>query len=554
MPGKLEAYRKKRDFAKTPEPSGKKEIKKEAVLAYVVQKHAASHLHWDFRLEMDGALKSWAVPKGPSLDPEDKRLAVHVEDHPLEYGSFEGIIPQEEYGGGTVMLWDTGYWEPEGDPHKSYEKGRLDFALYGKRLKGKWHLVRMRRGGAKENWLLIKGDDGFAERGRGTAAIEKYQKSAASGRGMEGIAKMGATHSSHEASGKVSPIDPRPNAINAVPYQRRRSQIRQKNASIAEPPPEFIAPHGLREDKPAKEVERESEVPVRYSMPKKTSVEGVTITNPEKALYPGVGVTKIELAEYFAFIADAMLPHVARRPISLLRCPDGIEKNCIFQRHPSLGMSDDIKAVPIVINEDRDYLMINDARGLLALAQMAVLEIHTWGTTVDAIDAPDRMVFDLDPDESVSFARVKDAAREVRDRLLDLGLESFVLATGGKGLHVAVPLKPKYGWDTVKEFSHLLVKRMARDTPGSYTVSMRKADRGGKIYLDYLRNGKGASFISPYSPRAKEGAPVAAPLDWDELRRIRDARPYTIRTIVPRVNRGKTPWNEIAKLKQTIRI
>jgi bifunctional non-homologous end joining protein LigD len=813
----LAPYRKKRDFTRTSEPPGAGHPQKSPTLFFVVQKHAARQLHYDFRLEMDGVLKSWAVPRGPSLDPNEKRLAVHVEDHPLEYGNFEGIIPAGEYGGGTVMLWDRGTWEPAGDMREAYQKGSLDFDLQGERLKGKWHLVRMKRGSGHDNWLLIKSADRYADK-NGAATIEKYQKSVASKRTMEEIAQGGAVYNSNSSdpkpekkrkkiSAKAPPdfIAPqlatmvktppstsdwihevkfdgyrtlariedgavrmltradndwtskfrglageleRLDIANAIldgeivavgedgqmsfhalqqalsedrhdvlhyyifdlmflngqdfrqkPLSERKQELRKlipqnqghihysehfdspgpevfhhacgialegivskrksspyrsgrtkawlkakclneqevviggftfqprhkdtlaalltgtyrgenlvyagkvgtgfttdeakdllkklKPLVIEKPPfeniPQEAGRHalwvkpvlvvqvffnewtdagllrqpsyqGLREDKPPKQVvkETESKPTALGDPPKKKTVAGVKIGNADKVLYPERGITKSELADYFEFIADLMLPHVAGRPISLVRCPDGRAENCIFQRHPLLGLSPDIKTVLLAIHEPREYLMIDNVKGLIALAQLAVLEIHTWGARADAIDRPDRLVFDLDPGEDVAWENVKQAARDLRERLKEMRLESFLLTTGGKGLHVVVPINQGPGWKEVKDFTRDLAKQTARDSSSHVTMSLRKADRIGRIYIDYLRNGKGASFIAPYSPRARENAPVATPLEWKELTALASAHPYDLRTIIPRIKKLKTVWREVTKIKQKL--
>jgi bifunctional non-homologous end joining protein LigD len=484
-PARLETYRRKRDFSRTREPPGRSAAK--AGNSFVVQKHAARRLHYDFRLELDGVLLSWAVPKGPSLDPGVKRLAVHVEDHPVEYGGFEGTIPKGEYGGGTVMLWDRGYYEPEGDPKKSYQAGRLTFTLHGEKLTGRWHLVRTKaRGGDDKSWLLFKSDDAAAHHD-GEAIVQTEPDSVLTGRTMDQI-----------SAGK-----------SAKP---------RKGAKTSRKPPAF------------------------------------ELTNPDKVLYPEQGITKRELAEYYAKVAGYMLPHVTARPLTLVRCPEGRHKSCFFQKHASDGTPESIRSIPI--GEDageKDYMAIDDGVGLLSLVQLGVLEIHTWGASSEDPEHPDLIVIDLDPDVGVAFGAVIDAARLVRERFEALGLESFVKTTGGKGLHVCVPVLPDLEWDAVKDFCKRFAERIVADDPGHFVATMSKQKRAGKIFVDYLRNGRGATFIAPYSTRARPGAPVATPLAWDELEAGLDPAKFDLRRVPLRLARLKVdPWARLPELRQRI--
>ena len=850
----LDRYYAKRDFTKTAEPRGDAPRASGVQLKYLIQKHAARRLHYDFRLELDGTLKSWAVTKGPSLDPADKRLAVHVEDHPLEYGSFEGTIPQGQYGGGTVMLWDEGTWEPIGDAARAYKKGRLTFILHGKRLKGEWHLVRMgahaNAGGRHDSWLLIKSHDKYANEENGDRALERYQKSAVSDRSMEAIAKgnkqwvskaaksakpataprakkaaktsgkkkraSGGTSEEappafiapelatlvtdppagdswvHEIKfdgyralcriagdkvklltrnnndwtakfkfiadqmndleidnaildGEITTIDetgamsfgalqqalsngaqdklhyylfdalylngedlrakpllerkqalrdvipsghmalhysdhfvePGPNVLQHAchlalegivskradaAYHSGRNETWLKSKCINEqefviggytrqpkhpdrlaalligvyekkqlifagkvgtgfdrkesarllnklapleqkmPPfahlpneakrqaiwvkPKLVAQvnftewtrdhslrhpsyQGLREDKPAEQVVRETRrrltgsagkpTPMRESkeaaVPVKPNViAGVALTHPDKVLYPEQNVTKQDLAEYYEQVADWMLPHVAGRPISLVRCPAGEGKKCFFQRHSGEGKAKAIRDIDIDVKGDsRAYITIDDLAGLISLVQMGVLEIHVWGARADKPDQPDRIVFDFDPHEDVPWSRVKDAALEMHQRLKDLKLESFLKTTGGKGLHVVAPITRKPDWPAVKSFAHGIALQMANDAPKLFTTNSRKAERTGRIFIDYLRNDKTASAIAPYSTRAREGAPIAVPLAWDELAKLPSAHSFTIATVEKRLKALKNdPWKDIENLRQSL--
>ncbi len=829
---KLAAYRSKRDFKKTAEPTG--DEAGNTGHSYLIQKHAARRLHYDFRLEMDGVLKSWAVTRGPSLDPEDKRLAVHVEDHPLAYGGFEGTIPQGEYGGGTVMLWDKGEWLPLGDPEFGYRKGHLGFELKGERLKGRWDLVRMGKAstGKKENWLLIKAKDQYAKPKRGDFLLEHHLRSVTTGRTMEQIAgqrgraaaklkavkpkrkpaprarrptslpafvavqlatltkappkgenwvheikfdgyrllahieegkvrlltrdandwtgryppiaaalkglKVGnalldgevvhqesdgsmSFHALQNASGEEAqqrlhyyvfdllfldgedwrdrPLLERKQKLRELlrrapsrlhysehfaapgdevlahachialegivskradrPYHSGRSLDWMKSKCIQEQEiviggytvqanssgqlgalltgyyqkgklvysgkvgtgfdqeegrrllqhlkalrrdsrpfvsvpaeaahqanwvtPKLVAQvnfsewtpegrmrhpsfQGLREDKPADQVMREKERrpsdrskvrPLRKAKPRRAEtaakhvVAGVAISHPEKELYPDAHITKGMLVDYYLKIAPLMLAQVAGRPISMLRCPGGEGHGCFFQRHAGEGASPHLQPVKVATKgKPEPYVMIEDLQGLIALVQRDVLEIHMWGSRADAPASPDRAVFDLDPAPDVAFAAVKRAALDLRARLKHRKLESFLKTTGGKGLHVVVPFQKGPSWDEVKAWSRALAAEVVKDAPDEFTINSRKAERHGRIYIDYLRNGLGASAIAPYSTRARPGAPVSLPIDWKELTVLKRGDQFGIKDALRRLR--KDPWRRMASIRQRL--
>ena len=819
----LSRYNEKRDFTRTSEPAGKAERSADGTL-FIVQKHAASRLHWDFRLEMDGVLKSWAVTKGPSADPDDKRLAVRTEDHPLSYARFEGTIPKGEYGGGTVMLWDQGTWEPvEGKSAKDIEKGHLHFRLHGERMKGEWLLVRMRPrpGEKRENWLLRKIADAYA--GNSVDLVEQGLTSVLTGRTMAQIAadkagtqslrnKKGkdfdaamtkaARHNAampvkkarsvrsspapfpafqplqlatlvdavptgngwmHEikfdgyralvaASGgkvrvytrsgldwtdKFGPLarqiaaldlpvclidgeivayddegNPDFSALQSVlrrghgeqgekdrlafhafdllqldgqdlkplpaiarkerleallagsqppvhvadhvigageklfsamcaagqegiiakrvdaPYRgdRTRNWVKVKCAHRQEfviigwtkseakgrafkslllaqregdelvykgkvgtgfdgpalddladrmaplvrktPPatvprtesrgaqwvtPKLVAEvafaeltadgrvrHGsfiaLRADKAAQEI-----IPERiHATPRETSA--IKITNPDRVIFPETGETKGDLAVYYEAIAPLMLPFAAHRPISLVRCPQGRARKCFFQKHDSGSFGPHVSHVPIAEKDGgvEDYLYVADADGLLACVQMGTIEFHGWCASAGDVEHPDRMIFDLDPDEGLNFAEVKRAASDIRRHLADLGLISFAMLSGGKGVHIVAPLTPGHDWVTHKDFAKRFAEALSLSEPDRFTATMSKAKRKGRIFIDWLRNQRGGTAILPYSSRARAGAPIAVPVSWDELKDIETANSFSIRDATTLTERSRS--------------
>jgi bifunctional non-homologous end joining protein LigD len=792
----IETYNAKRDFTRTKEPKGR--TAKAKGDSFVVQKHDASRLHWDFRLELDGVLKSWAVPKGPSLDPGQNRLAMRTEDHPLDYGTFEGTIPKGEYGGGTVMLWDRGRWVPEPgkDPSKTIEEGHLHFRLEGERMHGDWVMFRLkpRPGEKAEPWMLKKVTDEFANPEQGDALVDECVTSVTTGRTMAEIAsgsdvwrsnrggqkggrakkKVGLgpppfmepqlatlvdevptgndwiheykydgyrlllatgegaatawTRNGKDWSDKFrslvraasklpagcmldgeavalgkngkpdfqllqstlkggdadlafyafdllvdqgEDITKLPNlerkerlaallkgvgppllygdhvvgkgealfdAICAekgegiiskkanAPYRGTRTRCwlkvkciqRQEfvivgwsesdkrrgfrslllalnddgkltyagkvgtgfNARLIDEMMERMAPlavdkapvevpradrkgahwieprlvaeiafteftsdgvlrHpsfiGLREDKPAKQVVRETPKALKSSSKKGEHPTpesfGIKISNPDRVIYPEGNLTKGALADYYAAIDPLIMVDAARRPMTLIRCPQGRSKKCFFQKHDAGTMGEHVKHVPVQEKkgEVQDYLYFDDIRGLLACVQMGTIEFHGWGSRIDPLEYPDRLVFDLDPDVGLDFAKVKEAAVRLRALLGDLGLTTFPLLSGGKGIHVVVPLDASRDWPTVKSFAERFTRAIAQAEPEMFTANIRKVERKGRIFLDWLRNQRGATAVMPYSARAREGAPVSAPVAWEELDRFQGGNHFTIK-------------------------
>jgi bifunctional non-homologous end joining protein LigD len=521
-PRPLSAYQAKRDFEKTAEPSGigANRIKPSGHLRFVIQKHDATRLHYDLRLELGDVFRSWAVTRGPSLDPAEKRLAVEVEDHPLDYGDFEGTIPEGEYGGGTVMIWDRGFWAPETDqsPAQSLRDGELKFVLAGEKLHGSFVLVRLkrRRGEKRDNWLLIKHKDEYATPGKDT--IQKKDRSVASGRTMMMI-----------ATGRGN---------GATPFMTSGKTV----------PPAAVW------DRPAGDRSRKATVARRNASGPSTTATMPKLTHPDRVLWPGEPpVTKRDLAEYLLAVAPWMIRHLYGRPCSFVRAPDGIRGELFFQRHPMAGQSASLSAIDVDREHD-PYVQIDDAQTLVAMSQFSVLEFHPWNSAPHQPRVPGRLVFDLDPAPDVPFDVVVAAARELRALLESIGLVAFCKTTGGKGLHVVTPLVPDdtISWDQAKLFAQTVAARLVDEAPWRYVTSMSKKKRTGRIFIDYLRNDETATAVAPLSPRARPGATVAMPLTWPQVRKGLDPRRFTLNTAPALI--GTSPaWGDYDKGARPLR-
>jgi bifunctional non-homologous end joining protein LigD len=504
----LKDYKAKRDFKKTAEPAGKVTRRKAGTpLRFIVQKHDATRLHYDFRLELDGVLKSWAVTKGRSTNPADKRLAVRVEDHPLDYADFEGTIPEGEYGGGTVMLWDEGTWEPLGDPHDGLDGGDLKFTLKGKRMKGEWVLVHMKgrdqqtRNGPRENWLLIKHRDRYATETDGLT--EKFTTSVETGRDLDGIAKG---------------------------LKSRKKTVATKRKSRAK-----LKPMQFTDDMGIAVAER----------------LGVRLTSPTRPVLPDETVTKGQLVAYYEAVAERMLPLVSNRALSLVRVPHGSKP--FFQKHDSGGFPDVMKKVNIELKESEreDHFYITDLASIIGGVQMSTLEFHIWGSHIETLEQPDRIIFDIDPDEGLEFGHVRDAARRIREVLGEWGLESFPMVTGGKGIHVIAPLKPVTEWPLVKLFCRTFAEKLEQNEPEHFTANIRKVKREGRMFVDYLRNERGATAVAPFSTRGRKGIPCAVPVGWDELDKLKAANAFTLESAAEKA-KEPDPWPSYFSLTQSI--
>jgi bifunctional non-homologous end joining protein LigD len=473
----LDEYRAKRNFGKTPEPEAGDDRPHRKPI-FVVQEHHARALHYDFRLEADGVLKSWAVPKGPSLDPAQKRLAVQVEDHPLGYATFEGTIPEGQYGAGTVAVWDHGTYDnlladaPQPQTvAEGIEAGRLEFALHGTRLRGRFALVRMRgKRDGKKNWLLIKLKDEFARPGADEPA-----------------------RSAPEVREAAAPA-----------------------ATTAQPP-----------------------------------AEGITVTHPERVWYPDAGITKGDVFDYYGRIAERLLPYLRDRPVTLERFPEGIGpgKTHFYQKNTPAHYPDWIPRAELPSERGKPvhYPLVNDAATLLYLVNQGALIFHPWLSRTGDLERPDFVLFDLDPG-AAGFAAAVAVARRLHEVLKAEGVEAFVKTSGKTGLHVLVPWDQAGGYEAARGWAQGVGGRVAEALPDEATLEIRKAKRGGRVYIDTLQNAQGKHVVPPYVLRAVPGAPVSTPLNWPELKLDLDPGRFNLKTIFRRLSRQeRDPWAGLAR-------
>ncbi|WP_075795953.1 DNA ligase D [Massilia putida] len=851
MPDPLKLYKAKRDFKITAEPEEGGEASK-GLLTFVIQKHWATRLHYDFRLELDGVMKSWAVPKGPSYDTHDRRMAVHVEDHPISYSDFEGTIPPHQYGAGKVIVWDKGTWEPVGDPRQGFAKGEIKFEMHGHKMHGRWVLVRLRghEDDKQEPWLLIKENDEYArpagefsvvdempdsvkdlpmpEHGADVKVAELKAERKPSAKPRRGAMPDGAvkadlpetltpelatlvdgppadpenyiyeikfdgyrmlarvqgkdirliTRNGNDWTDKLGPLQqeirrmklpdgwydgeivvhdengkPNFNLLQLafdgsnkaqivyflfdVPYHKgydlrdarldaRRALLqdvlaarpsdtvrfsaefgtdpaqlvvaacqiglegvigkRRDSRYVTRRSPEWIKlkcglrqefviggytdPHGsrtgigslllgyydkdgvlryagncgsgfngtslrhmrevleaietdknpfppravpgrtnhwvkpelvaevtfsewtatdsvrhpvfqgLRKDKPAKSVVREvpkhmqsaapeddgkpAAKPARKRVAKKAEAPEpdlpgnlpatFKVTHGERVMDAESGVTKIDMVRYYALVGELMMEHLKGRPVSLVRAPEGVGGELFFQKHVA-----DTRNMPGVVQMDQaldpDHPRMTEiatAEGLLSSAQWNVVEIHSQNATAQHYDTPDRMVFDLDPGEGVEWPEVQEAAQLMRAFLQELGLNPFLKTSGGKGLHVVVPIKPKLDWDTVKDFSHAIVDHLAQTLPERFSAKSGAKNRVGRIFIDYLRNGRGATTVSAWSARVRPGLGISVPVRWEELPKLKSGSQWTVKTVHTRLDEGNAPWADYVKSATTL--
>lgn len=778
----LREYFKKRNFSKTPEPKGHVVPKSKAI--FTIQKHAASHLHYDFRLAIAGVLKSWAVPKGPCLDPSVKRLAVEVEDHPLSYAQFEGAIPEGQYGGGTVIVWDYGTWESEQDLSRAYQAGSMLFTLHGQKLSGAWKLLKTKNQGSKPQWLLIKIKDNFSRK-LSEEDIVDNDRSVLSGKNLEEIAKKKENFKPELATlvkeppsgtqwlsevkydgyrilafiehdnvrlmsrnnqdwtqkfssvakalkalklkdsildGEVVALDKEGHSnfqllqnsmkeekanelhyfifdmpfyqgkdLSNIPLVERKSllrslfkkqyeqihysehaqgdsqkvfkeackkglegivakradsiyqqirtedwlkvkciqrqeflivgythpkgerqffgslllgyydkgrlidgghvgtgftqkslsQIHEKLAKLSQPKtaldrepawaikknatwvkPILIAEveftewteegylrhpsfKGLREDKSSKEISRES-----------FKVVNLSITHPDKMLYPEAGITKLDIAHYYTKVADRLLAHIKERPLTLVRCPVSMQSQCFYQKHWAEGLPESISSTPVEEKSTQKkacYIVINNKKALMDIAQLAVLELHPWSSLVKNLSKPNRLIFDLDPAPDVSWVNLLSGAIILRDSLHSLGFKSYPKLTGGKGIHVVVPIRATQDFESVKSFCKNLAEALAVNFPQLFTANLSKKSRAQKIFIDYLRNEYAATAVAPFSPRVNKEAAIAVPVSWEYLLSLDKLKKYTIKTWETYLKDFQNdPWIDFFLIKQAL--
>jgi bifunctional non-homologous end joining protein LigD len=516
--GLLETYQRMRDFRRTPEPKGK--VSKVNRRRFVVQEHHASKLHFDFRLEMGGVLKSWSIPRGPSLDPADKRLAVRTEDHPVEYLKFEGRIPEGEYGAGDHMIWDEGTYElAEGsDAAAQLEEGKLAFVLKGGKLRGAFSLVEMKgRGG---QWLLIKSRDEAAEPGW---VLELRQPS-------DGRSTLGK----REAAKKRKPEG-----------AASRAGVKKLSAVEAAAGGKVLTAAGAFKSK-----ELSGDLNVRVG-------KGVVhLTSLDRVYWPEEGYTKGDLVRYYHEVSKLILPYLKDRPLIMKRYPAGVRGQS-FHQHDVNEVPDFVRTVTLAVEEgghDVDYVVGDNAATQVYMANLGAIERHPWHSRVKHLDRPDWFVFDLDPGEGVAFETICEVAVTFRDALARLGLDCYPKTSGSRGIHVYVPVKPVYDYEEVAKFAEGLATHIARQRPEDATVerSLRKRKKG-QIYLDHMQNARGKSVVAPYSVRPKPGASVSAPLEWREVERKKiTPLDFTIKNILRRVERKGDLFRPVLGGKQRL--
>lgn len=820
----LKAYRDKRDFRRTGEPRGvgpRAAVAAAGAPAFVVQKHWASSLHYDFRLEIDGTMKSWAVPKGPSLDPHDKRLAVQVEDHPLSYAGFEGQIPEGQYGAGKVIVWDQGHWTPVGDPAAGLKRGNLKFELHGHKLQGRWALVRMHGKGSERQppWLLLKEKDAFERPAAEFSVVDEMPDSVrklkaparpkapqvaqllqaelpatlapqlatlatrppadpadwvyeikfdgyrllarVEGRGKKqrvqlftrngndwthklkalhaellrlqlpegwydgeivvmdanGLPDFGALQQAFDVSKtqaivyylfdvpycgghdlREQPLQARRALLQSVlessqsdqvfysaafdappgdvvgtacklglegviakrkdaPYVSRRSDswlklkcsrrqefvvvgstdpqgtrtgfgalllaVHDKDGKLAyagkvgtgfdqaslkklsrqlaelatprspladtadvEGKPHWVRPqlvaevtfgewtrsgrirhavfHGLRSDKPAKAIVRERAAPPPKAKPAaRTAGDSAShalstrlkVTHPERVIDPSTGITKLDLVRYYALVGELMLEQVkGNRPVALVRAPAGMGRPLFFQKHAETEKLPGLRQLdPALDPGHAPLLAVASARGLLSAAQWNVVEFHSMNALAASFDKPDRLVFDLDPGEGVRWRQMQEAAELVHAFLDQLGLPAFLKTSGGKGLHVVVPIRRMHSWVNAKGFAQAIVQHLARTIPDRFVAKSGPRNRVGKIFVDYLRNGQGATTVCAWSARARPGMGISVPLAWDELATLKASDQWTVRNVHERLDVGNAPWQGYARAARSLK-
>lgn len=523
----LEAYKKKRSFNKTPEPEGKKTSTDNA-LKFVVQKHDASHLHYDFRLEMEGVLKSWAVPKGPSLDPDVKRLAMMVEDHPYDYRTFEGIIPKGNYGAGTVIVWDEGTYESAESASKDKREqeknllhqlysGKIKFIMHGKKLKGEFALVKASNRG-ENSWLLMKLKDEFSTK----KEITKEEKSVQSNKTLQQV---------EQTSDKVWQSN-RSSSDNKKSTPKKGAASRDKGKSKK-----------TSATKPVKPVKKKLNEPIIAPDKKAGTVtiddHVLKLTHLDKIFWPDEKITKRDMLNYYYQIMPYMLPYMKDRPQSLNRHPDGINGKNFFQKDVADKVADWAETYHYISEsdgEEKDFFVCADEAHLFYLAMLGCIEMNPWHSRIESAENPDWCVIDLDPDDN-PFDEVVEAALAVKDVLDSVKVEGYAKTSGSTGMHIYIPLGAKYTYEQSRLFAELVVNLVYEKISSFTSLERTPSKRKGKIYLDYLQNRTIQTIAAPYSLRPKPGATVSTPLQWSEVKKGLNPKDFTIFNIFDRLNK-----------------
>jgi len=532
----LSLYKEKRKFEETPEPEGT-EKSSQGSLRFVIQKHDASHLHYDFRLEMQGVLKSWAVPKGPSLNPSDKRLAMMVEDHPYDYRTFEGIIPAGNYGGGTVMVWDEGTFQPEGGEDLSlkeqeklllskFNSGDLKIVLHGKKVKGSYALVKLKRD--EKSWLLIKHKDKYA----GKEDITQKNKSVVSKKTLAQIAKENGTELNHPedpTSGVKKGAGASKKATTKYPTLIKESKKEQTIDSIKK------APVKIKKIKT-------SGIPLEWDEEKNQEIiiekNKLSITSLDKIYWKKEKLTKGDSINYYLKIAPYILPYMVDRPQSLNRHPNGIDAPNFFQKDMKGNIPEWLethKDFSESTNQDVHYLICANEASLIYMANLGCIEMNPWHSRSLTWQKPDWCLIDLDPDTTNTFEQVIETAQVVKKVLDSIGAESCVKTSGSSGIHIYIPLGAQYDYEQSKQLAQLVVTLVQAELPELTSLERSPAKRKGKIYLDFLQNRETQTAAAPYSLRPKREAPVSTPLDWDEVKKGLTSTTYTMKNIFERL-------------------
>jgi bifunctional non-homologous end joining protein LigD len=526
----LKAYEAKRDFSKSPEPKAKIAKRSTKVAAsFCVQKHLASHLHYDFRLEHNGVLLSWAVPKGPSLNPADKRLAMHVEDHPVAYGDFEGVIPSG-YGAGIVMLWDRGTWKPEEgleDIDAALKRGELKFMLQGVKLKGSWVLVRTRqRFPGAEQWLLIKHRDQWS------GEIDVTTEAPLSVKSFGEMADIAAANDEVVEWRKSPPVKGGETGKLLADMLKTANEIRSGERKPTARAKKSVWPS----DKPAKRAAKSARAaPLRKivapKLPKdalKLGVNRPKLTNPQKVMYPSTGFTKGDVVDYYTRIAPLMLPYLVGRAATLKRYPDGVDGKFFFEKRCNKYRPDWVKAVRVPLGDGHDtidFCEIADVGTLQWAANLAALEIHVPQAYASDPDTALSMIFDLDPGEGVGFKEITPIALRLRDLLAEMKLKSMPKTSGGKGIHVLVPLNtPGVTFDQTKAFARAVALTLEKDDPKRIISSMSRSERKGKVFVDWGQNDRNKTNACVFSLRARHEPTISWPLPWEQFESRRGIR------------------------------